>query len=157
MNFENWILIIYKPKNQHQERKKEKKGFDSFRFTMVTPPPIKLKQSQTNAMVQTLTAVSSSSTSHDTARLLACEMLHISTNLASSPSNLAEPPLSLADSPESQSLNQRRLGLVEEEYVNSSLWLICCEEIDGHKWNYVAGKDPLFGTLKKNSIHALIF
>ena len=28
MNFENWILIIYKPKNQHQkEKKKEKKRF----------------------------------------------------------------------------------------------------------------------------------
>ena len=132
MNFENWILIIYKPKNQH---KKKKKGFDSFRFTMVTPPPIKLKQSQTNAMAQTLTAASSSSTSHDTARLLVCEMLHISANLTSSPSNSAKPPLSLADSPESQSLNQRRLGLVEEEYVNSSLRLICCKEIDGHKWN----------------------
>ena len=125
---------------------------------MVTPPPIKLKQSQTNAMAQTLTAASSSSsTSHDTARLLLCEMLHISANLASSPSNSAKPPLSLGDLPESQSLNQRRLGLVEEEYVNLSLRLICCEEIDGHKWNYVAGKDALSGTLKKNSIHALIF
>ena len=51
MNFENWILIIYKPKNQHQKRKKEKKGFDSFRFTMVTPPPIKLKQSDRKAHV----------------------------------------------------------------------------------------------------------
>ena len=103
------------------------------------------------------TATSSSSTSHNTARLLVCEMLHISANLASSPSNSAEPPLSLADSPKSQSLNRRRLGLVEEEYVNSSLRLICCEEIDDHKWNYVARKDALSGTLKKNSIHALIF
>ena len=25
MNFENWILIIYKPKNQHQKKKKKKK------------------------------------------------------------------------------------------------------------------------------------
>ena len=124
---------------------------------MVTPPPIKLKQSQTNATAQTLTAAASSSASHDTARLLVRETLRISANLASSPSIPAEPPLSLADSPESRSLNRRRLGLVEEEYVNSSLRLICCEEIDGHKWNYVAGKDPLFGTLKKNSIHALIF
>ena len=118
MNFENWILIIYKPKNQHQKRKKKKKGFDSFRFTMVTPPPIKLKQSQTNAMAQTLTAASSSSTSHDTARLLLCEMLHISANLASSPSNSAKPPLSLADLPESQSLNQRRLG-----WWRKSMWI----------------------------------
>ena len=31
MNFENWILIIYKPKNQHQKRKKKKKKV-SIRF-----------------------------------------------------------------------------------------------------------------------------
>ncbi|KAL0012987.1 hypothetical protein SO802_000056 [Lithocarpus litseifolius] len=122
---------------------------------MATPPPIKLKQSQTNATAQTLTAASSSAASHDTARLLVRETLRISANLASSPSIPAEPPLSLADSPESRSLNRRRLGLVEEEYVNSSLRLICCEEIDGRRWNYVAEKDALSGTFKKNSIRAL--
>ncbi|XP_050273059.1 protein root UVB sensitive 6 [Quercus robur] len=123
---------------------------------MATPPPIKLKQSQPNATAQTLTAVASpSSASHDTARLLVRETLRISANLASSPSIPAEPPLSLADSPESRSLNRRRLGLVEEEYVNSSLRLICCEEIDGRRWNYVAEKDALSGTFKKNSIRAL--
>ena len=123
---------------------------------MATPPPIKLKQSQTNATAQALTAVASpSSASQDTARLLVRETLRISANLASSPSIPAEPPLSLADSPESRSLNRRRLGLVEEEYVNSSLRLICCEEIDGRRWNYVAEKDALSGTFKKNSIRAL--
>ncbi|KAK7814389.1 protein root uvb sensitive 6 [Quercus suber] len=122
---------------------------------MATPPPIKLKQSQASATAQTLTAASSSSASHDTARLLVRETLRISANLASSPSIPAEPPLSLADSPESRSLNRRRLGLVEEEYVNSSLRLICCEEIDGRRWNYVAEKDALSGTFKKNSIRAL--
>ena len=123
---------------------------------MATPPPIKLKQSQANATAQTLTAAAaSSSASHDTARLLVRETLRISANLASSPSIPAEPPLSLADSPEIRSLNRRRLGLVEEEYVNSSLRLICCEEIDGRRWNYVAEKDALSGTFKKNSIRAL--
>ena len=123
---------------------------------MATPPPIKLKQSQANATAQTLTAAAaSSSASHDTARLLVRETLRISANLASSPSIPAEPPLSLADSPESRSLNRRRLGLVEDEYVNSSLRLICCEEIDGRRWNYVAEKDALSGTFKKNSIRAL--
>ena len=53
---------------------------------MATPPPIKLKQSQTNATAHTLTAVSSSFASHDTARLLIRKTLHISANLASSPS-----------------------------------------------------------------------
>lgn len=121
---------------------------------MATPPPIKLKQSQTNAAAAA--ASSSSSASHDTARLLVRETLRISANLASSsPSVPAEPPLSLADSPESRSLNRRRLGLVEEEYVNSSLRLICCEEIDGRRWNYVAEKDALSGNFKKNSIRAL--
>ena len=124
---------------------------------MATPPPIKLKQSQANATAQTLTAASSSSASHDTARLLVRETLRISANLASSPSIPAEPPLSLVDSPESRSLNRRRLGLVEEEYVNSSLRLICCEEIDGRRWNYVAEKDALSRTFKKNSIRTLIF
>ena len=137
-------------------KKKKKVGFGLFRFTMATPP-IKLKQSQTNATAHTLTAVSSSFASHDTARLLVRKTLHISANLASSPSIPAEPPLSLADSPESRSLNRRRLGLVEEEYVNSSLKLICYEEIDSRKWNYVAEKDMLFRTFKKNSICALIF
>lgn len=121
---------------------------------MATPPPIKLKQSQTSAAAAA--AASSSSASHDTARLLVRETLRISANLASSsPSVPAEPQLSLADSPESRSLNRRRLGLVEEEYVKSSLRLICCEEIDGRRWNYVAEKDALSGTFKKNSIRAL--
>ena len=80
-----------------------------------------------------------------------------SANLASSPSISTEPPLSLADSLESQSLNRWRLGLVEEEYVNLSLRLICCKEIDGRRWNYMAEKDALSGTFKKNSIRALIF
>ena len=47
MNFENWIPIIYKPKAN--TKKKKKLGFGSFRFTMETLPPNKLKQSQTNA------------------------------------------------------------------------------------------------------------
>ena len=122
---------------------------------MASPPPIKLKQSQSTSAAQTLTASSSSLSAHD-ARLLVRETLRISANLASSNSNATEsPPLSLADSVENQSRNRRRLGLVEEEYVNSSLRLICCEEIDGRRWNYVAEKDSLSGTFRKGSIRAL--
>ena len=77
MNFENWIPIIYKPKTNTKKKKKKKKGFGSFRFTMETLPPIKLKQSQSNATSQTLTAVLSSSTSHDTVHLLVRETLRI--------------------------------------------------------------------------------
>ncbi|KAF2294066.1 hypothetical protein GH714_007222 [Hevea brasiliensis] len=50
--------------------------------------------------------------------------------------------------------NSRRLGLVEEEFIDSSLRLICCEEIDGRKWKYVAENDG-FGRYKKNSIRAV--
>ncbi|XWS11577.1 hypothetical protein CRYUN_Cryun37aG0010300 [Craigia yunnanensis] len=48
----------------------------------------------------------------------------------------------------------RRMGLVGEEFLESSLKLICCEEIDGRRWKYVAEKDP-FGNSKNNSIRAL--
>ncbi|XP_075667895.1 protein root UVB sensitive 6-like [Castanea sativa] len=107
------------------------------------PPPIKLKQSQTNSTAQTL---------------LVRETLRISANLASSNSNSTEPepppplPLSLVDSAENR---RSSLGLVEEENVNSSLRLICSEEIDGRRWNYVAEKDALSGTFNKASIRAL--
>lgn len=106
-------------------------------------PPIKLKQSQTNSTAQTL---------------LVRETLRISANLASSNSNSTEPgpppppPLSFVDSAENR---RSSLGLVEEEYVNSSLRLICSEEIDGCRWNYVAEKDALSGTFNKASIRAL--
>ena len=106
-----------------------------------TPPPIKLKQSQTNSTAQTL---------------LVRETLRISANLASSNPNSTEPetppPLSLLDSAENR---RSSLGLVEEEYVNSSLRLICSEEIDGRRWNYVSEKDALSGTFNKASIRAL--
>ncbi|KAL0014832.1 hypothetical protein SO802_001901 [Lithocarpus litseifolius] len=106
-----------------------------------TPPPIKLKQSQTNSTAQTL---------------LVRETLRISANLASSNSNSTEPetppPLSLVGSAENR---RSSLGLVEEEYVNSSLRLICSEEINGRRWNYVAEKDALAGTFNKASIRAL--
>ncbi|KAJ9174852.1 hypothetical protein P3X46_013453 [Hevea brasiliensis] len=119
--------------------------------------PIKIKQSP-NPTAQTLTSTASS----QEARLLVRETLRISANLASASSPaMSQPPstspsYSIVSPEQSVSLidNSRRLGLVEEEFIDSSLRLICCEEIDGRKWKYVAENDG-FGRYKKNSIRAV--
>lgn len=80
-------------------------------------PPMKLKQSPSP---QTLAA------SQD-ARLLARETLRISSNLASSPA-----PPAIASAPDA-----RNVGIVDKQFVDASLRLICCEEINGRRWNYV--------------------
>ncbi|KAF5733142.1 hypothetical protein HS088_TW17G00679 [Tripterygium wilfordii] len=103
--------------------------------------PINLKPSR-NSTTQTLTTAAASS---QDARLLVRETLRISANLASSP-----PIAPLVSPPE----EARQLGLVEEEFVNSSLKLICCEEIDGRRWKYVADKDSA-GRFQRNSIRAI--
>lgn len=41
-----------------------------------------------------------------------------------------------------------------DEFRDSSLKLICCEEIDGRRWKYVAEKDS-FGNFKNNSIRTV--
>ncbi|CAK7357212.1 unnamed protein product [Dovyalis caffra] len=110
--------------------------------------PIKMKQSS-NHTAQTLT----SATSSQEARLLVRETLRISANLASSPAPAANPH-SLAQSSSPSVDHTRRLGLVEDEFVHSSLRLICCEEIDGRRWKYVAETDGS-GLFKKNSIRAV--
>ncbi|WCJ18707.1 hypothetical protein M5689_001036 [Euphorbia peplus] len=104
--------------------------------------PIKIKQSTANSTAQTL----SSATSSQDARLLVRETLRISANLASSP------PIS--PSPSASQPQPRRFGLVEDEFVDSTLRLICCEEIEGRRWKYVAENDG-FGHFKKNSIRAV--
>ncbi|KAF2320309.1 hypothetical protein GH714_027069 [Hevea brasiliensis] len=43
---------------------------------------------------------------------------------------------------------------MEDEFIDSSSRLICCEEIDGRRWKYVAENDG-FGCYKKNSIRAV--
>ncbi|KAG8645914.1 hypothetical protein MANES_10G106100v8 [Manihot esculenta] len=123
-------------------------------------PPIKIKQSP-NPTAQTLTSTPSS----QEARLLVRETLRISANLASAPASpspaMSQPPpsstsYSFVSPAQSVSLldNTRRLGLVEDEFIDSSLRLICCEEIDGRRWKYVAENDS-FGGYKKNSIRAV--
>ncbi|XP_059447617.1 protein root UVB sensitive 6 [Corylus avellana] len=106
-------------------------------------PPIKLKQSASTSAAQTLTTSSSA----QDARLLVRETLRISANLA----DLAAQPLSSSSSPSHLSA-----ALVDSsEFVNSSLRLICCEEIDGRRWSYVAEKDASGRFKKGSSIRAL--
>lgn len=102
--------------------------------------PMKLRRSSSPA--QTLT-----SSSQD-ARVLVRETIRISANLASGPPSMPVIPPTM---PESKNL---RLGLVEDEFIDSSLRLICCEEIDGRRWKYVAENDS-FGDFKKGSIRSV--
>lgn len=112
---------------------------------------MKLKN-PSNSTSQTLT---SSET-----RLLVRETLRISANLASA----APPsPTEAAVAPQERPLlkNSSFSGLVDDQFVNSSLRLICSEEIDGRRWQYFA--DDNIGALnvappkqlKKNSIRAV--
>ncbi|CAO2829853.1 unnamed protein product [Amaranthus hypochondriacus] len=98
--------------------------------------PMKLRQSETIP-----------SSSQD-ARILVRETMRISANLASAPPSMPLVPPTL---PESKNL---KLGLVEDEFIDSSLRLICCEEIDGRRWKYVAENDS-FGNFKKGSIRSV--
>ena len=116
--------------------------------------PINFKQSSSPATAQTIAA------SSQDARLLVRETLRISANLASSPAN-ATPPVETTSDPSSVSLVEsecrRRIGSVAvggEEFIDSSLRLICCEEIDGRRWKFVAENDGS-GGFKKNSFRAL--
>lgn len=98
--------------------------------------PINLKQSQTSA-TQTIAG-------GENARLLVRETLRISANLASNQ------PLENCN----VATEQLNLGLVEGQLIDSSMRLICSEEIDGRRWNYVAEKEAS-GRYKKNSIRAV--
>ncbi|KAF5946801.1 hypothetical protein HYC85_017029 [Camellia sinensis] len=102
-------------------------------------PPLKLNQSSS----------SSSTSSHD-ARLLVRETLRISANLASSSSATLVAAESTRFRPEAANL-----GFVDEQFVDSSLRLICCEEIDGRRWNYFAEKNGSSNQFNKGSIRAV--
>ncbi|KAK2661439.1 hypothetical protein Ddye_000013 [Dipteronia dyeriana] len=128
----------------------------------MTTPPMKLKRSPA-ANSATVTAVkSAASSSQDAlaARLLVRETMRISANLATSSGSSS--PMEVASA--SQQAQVRSIvddvkfgSLVEDgggQFVDSSLRLICREEIDGRRWNYVAEKDGS-GRFKKNSIRAL--
>lgn len=108
---------------------------------------MKLKN-PSNSASQTLTSET---------RLLVRETLRISANLASAP------PSPTAAAPQESPLLQDSSfgGLVEDQFLNSSLRLICCEEIDGRRWQYFADDCKVGGGsagskhLKKNSIRAV--
>lgn len=48
-----------------------------------------------------------------------------------------------------------RLGLVEEEFIDSNLRLLCCEVIDGRRWKHLAENDVASGRFKKGSIRSV--
>ncbi|XP_055807395.1 protein root UVB sensitive 6 [Solanum dulcamara] len=108
---------------------------------------MKLKHPPTSSS-QTLTATTSS---HD-AQLLVRETLRISADLASAPPSLP----SVAAVPENVSF-----GVIDKQFVDSSLRLLCCEEIDGRRWKYFAddetvGSEQLkLKKKKKNAIRAI--
>lgn len=72
--------------------------------------------------------------SSDSIRLLSRETLRISASLAAPPDDLL--PQALPDS---------------SQFLRSTLRLICCEEIDGRRWKYVAESDGS-GKFKRNSV-----
>ncbi|XP_060194849.1 protein root UVB sensitive 6 [Lycium barbarum] len=101
---------------------------------------MKLKHPPSSSSTTLTTATVSSS--HD-ATLLVRETLRISADLASSSSS--PPPLS----------SEASFG---GQFVDSSLRLLCSEEIDGHRWNYFADDSLKCGGpdhFKKNSIRAV--
>ncbi|KAH9684463.1 protein root UVB sensitive 6 [Citrus sinensis] len=115
---------------------------------MTTPPPIKLKQSANS------TAAAASSAAQD-ARLLVRETMRISANLATSSSPIGVGGGGAAATLlQSESDETTAFRLVEDQFVDSSLRLICSEDIDGRRWNYVAERDRS-GKFKRNSIRAI--
>ncbi|TQD77078.1 hypothetical protein C1H46_037405 [Malus baccata] len=118
------------------------------------PPPLKLKQSSASSTNQTLTTTA---TSAQDARLLVRETLRISANLASSAPSQALPLDTQAPKHQLPQLLHH-----DQDFVGSSLRLVCCEEIDGRRWNYVAEPDSSSSssssaatTFKKGSFRAL--
>ncbi|OVA15487.1 Vitamin B6 photo-protection and homoeostasis [Macleaya cordata] len=93
--------------------------------------PIQFKQSRSSSSSSSTQTLTSS----QDARLLVRETIRISANLASSP---LPPPSTTTSLP---SLEKESHGLVEEEFLNSSLRVICREEINGRRWKYVAETD----------------
>ncbi|KAK4438414.1 protein root UVB sensitive 6 [Sesamum alatum] len=111
---------------------------------------MKLKH-PSNSASQTLT-------SSDT-RMLVRETLRISANLASAP---PPSPAAGALAAQDRALLQHSSfgGLVEDQFLDSSLRLICLEEIDGRRWQYFAESNNSVRSggskkLKKNSIRAV--
>jgi len=98
------------------------------RFTTTTMPSVKLTH---HSPPDTIAS--------DSVRLLSRETLRISASLASPP--VDDLPPHSPPPPDSQ-------------FLHSTLRLICCEEIDGRRFKYVAESDGS-GRFKKNSVRAI--
>ncbi|KAI3947171.1 hypothetical protein MKW92_036295 [Papaver armeniacum] len=105
----------------------------------MAPIPRSSASAATSTATQTLTNSQES-------RLLVRETLRIIANLASSPS-----PQKLVVSEKESSSNY---VVVEDEFVNSSLRVICREQINGRRWKYVAETDGSSGRFKKASLRS---
>ncbi|XP_042478883.1 protein root UVB sensitive 6-like [Macadamia integrifolia] len=109
--------------------------------------PINIKQSPTSA-AQTVA-------SSQDARLLVRETLRISAHLASAPSSTsATSPSSLVAANSCGLRADSSFGVLEQDFNNSSSRIICSEEIDGRRWQYVADRDGS-GRFKRGSIRAV--
>ncbi|CAI9101484.1 OLC1v1038818C1 [Oldenlandia corymbosa var. corymbosa] len=122
---------------------------------------MKLKN-PSNSTSQTMTTAASAAAaakSSQDARLLVRETLRISANLASTPPIANSPPAlpmppPIAERDRFSGDVVPSFGLVEDQFVNSSLKIICREEMDGRRWEYFAdvGDSKQF---KKSSIRAV--
>ncbi|KMT07872.1 hypothetical protein BVRB_6g145690 [Beta vulgaris subsp. vulgaris] len=112
--------------------------------------PMNLRHSSSSSSSSCAQSITTSSSD---ARLLVRETMRISANLAAPANSPSQIPPTLPAALDSKNL---RLGLVEEEYIHSNLRLICCEEIDGRRWKYVAeNANDSSGTFKKGSIRSV--
>ncbi|KAL3515788.1 hypothetical protein ACH5RR_022690 [Cinchona calisaya] len=107
-----------------------------------------MKHRSSNSTSNTLTTTTTSS---QDATQLVRETLRISANLASAPPS---PPQAAAAERDGFRRDVASFGLVEDQFLNSSLKLICREEIDGRRWEYFADLDNS-KPFKKNSIRAV--
>ncbi|XP_030553715.1 protein root UVB sensitive 6 [Rhodamnia argentea] len=92
------------------------------------------------------------------ARLLVRETLRISANLASAPPGPPPPPppLVAAESSREPGPQAAAFGVGGEQFVDSSMRLICCEVVDGRRWQYVAENEAsVSGRFKKGSFRAI--
>ncbi|XXG87026.1 hypothetical protein AAC387_Pa11g1814 [Persea americana] len=104
--------------------------------------PIQFKKSPPPPSAQTLV-------SSKDARILVRETMRISANLAS-----AAPPCSIQTG-SCESRQGLKFGVADEGFVDSSLRVLCCEQIDGRRWKYVAEETAGSGRMRKSSIRTI--
>ncbi|KAL9251925.1 root UVB sensitive 6-like protein [Drosera capensis] len=88
-----------------------------------------MKRTSTSSAV-TAPTIAAASSAQD-ARLLVRETMRISANLASAPS-----PITVSMESRGSGGAGNGNGMIQPEFVESSLRLICCEEVDGRRWKY---------------------